>query len=103
MASLGDRLAPERIGACSKPGMRSLSIQGQREDGFEGSAGKGRTIARYEHSIYIEVNDHYVLRSAEDKLGSAKTRRNPDDTVDEVDAAQHGLESETRWVWRQKG
>lgn len=71
---LGDRLAPKHDwGLLKTPGMRSLVIEGQRDDGFDGHVlVKVEPSRRFEHSIYVEVNDHYELRAPTAKHGGAE-------------------------------
>lgn len=71
---LGDRLAPKQHWQLlKKPGLRSLSIEGQRDDGYEGHLlVRVEPSPRYEQSIYVEVNDHYELRAATVKYGGVE-------------------------------
>jgi len=72
--ALGNRLAPKSDWSLlNKPGLRSLVIEGQRDDGFDGYiVVKVEPSPRYEHSIYVEVNDHYELRAPTAKYGGAQ-------------------------------
>lgn len=72
--ALGDRLAPKsHWQLLRKPGLRSMSIEGQRDDGHEGHVlVKVEPSPRYDQSIYVEINDHYELRTAIVKHGGAE-------------------------------
>lgn len=72
--ALGDHLAPKRDWTLlNKPGLRSLVIEGQRDDGFDGYVRvKVEPSQRFEHSLYIEVNDHFELRPATTGYGGSE-------------------------------
>lgn len=48
-------------------------MEGQRDDGYDGYVQvKVEPSRRYEHSIYVEVNDHFELRQTADKQRGAE-------------------------------
>jgi hypothetical protein len=60
----GHLLAPKQVwqSVLKEPGMRSLVIEGQREDQYEGRIHvKVEPSARIDAGVYIDVNDHYQL------------------------------------------
>jgi len=69
---IGHRVTPKEIWnkVLKKPGLRSLTIQGERPDDH-----KGRIAVRIEPSnrvrygIFININDHYELQDPESVLG----------------------------------
>jgi hypothetical protein len=70
--ALGDRLAPKEpwINVLEKPGMRRLDMESPRLDDFQGYI-RVRTepSVRYPPGVYIHVNDHYEVQSAEPPQG----------------------------------
>jgi hypothetical protein len=70
--ALGHKLTPKKIwnNILKKPGMRSISVQGQRPDDY-----KGYILVRVEPSrkihpgVFIHVNDHYEVHDSETELG----------------------------------
>jgi len=70
--ALGHKLAPKHIwdDILRKPGMRSLSIQGERPDEY-----KGYVLVRVEPSrkihpgVFIHVNDHYEVQDPKSAMG----------------------------------
>lgn len=66
MHSVGHRLAPKEDwqGALTAPGLMSLTMQGKRPDQSNGFIQvKVEPSAQVQYGVYIEVNDHYELRS----------------------------------------
>ena len=69
---IGHRVTPKEIWnkVLKKPGLRSLTIQGERPDDH-----KGRIAVRIEPSnrvrygVFININDHYELQDSESVLG----------------------------------
>ncbi len=64
--SVGHRLAPKRDweDVLQQPGMLSLTMEGKRPDHLEGYIRvKVEPSARAEYGVYVEVNDHYQLKS----------------------------------------
>jgi len=64
--SVGHRLAPKEDwqGILADPGLMSLTMQGKRPDRSSGYVQvKVEPSAQVQYGVYIEVNDHYELRS----------------------------------------
>ncbi len=69
---VGHRVAPKDMWnkILKKPGLRSLTMQGERPDDH-----KGRIAVRIEpsnrarHGVFININDHYELKDPESVLG----------------------------------
>jgi hypothetical protein len=70
---LGLRLVPPKNWNLLKlPGLRSLTVEGQRPDDYVGYIWvKVEPSARIGHGVFIEVNDHFVLTSPND-VGDAE-------------------------------
>ena len=67
--AIGDSLAPKghwrSILNC--PGMRSLTMEGVREDGHAGYVRvKVEPSARVEHGVFVALNDHYELKNPDE-------------------------------------
>lgn len=55
------------------PGLRSLTMEGQRPDDYEGMIRvKVEPSTRTKFGVYINVNDHYVVSTKEETGGSAE-------------------------------
>lgn len=70
--AVGHRLAPKEMwhGVLEKPGMRSLSMEGHREDEFIGRITvKVEPSQRIEFGIYVNINDHYEIKDKESSMG----------------------------------
>jgi hypothetical protein len=68
--SFGDRLVPRNNwnSFLTNPGMRSLTVEGQRPDDYEGYIWvKVEPSTQVGHGVFIDVNDHYVVPSTENK------------------------------------
>jgi hypothetical protein len=65
--SLGDRLVPRDNwkSLLMKPGMRTLTVQGERPDERDGYIWvRVEPSAEIGHGVFIDINDHYGLPSA---------------------------------------
>lgn len=70
--AVGHRLAPKEMwrGILDKPGIRSLSMEGRREDEFIGRiAVKIEPSQRIEFGVYVNINDHYETKGQETSMG----------------------------------
>ena len=55
-----------------KPGMASLTIRGERPDDYTGALTvRVEPSARIQPGVYVTVNDHYELESAQPSHGAA--------------------------------
>lgn len=67
--AVGDRLAPKPDweGLLVEPGMRSLLVQGQRQDDYQGNLlVKVEPSTKADFGVFVEVNDHYDLISEQE-------------------------------------
>jgi hypothetical protein len=65
---VGDRLVPKQDWEeiLERPGMLSLSVQGKRPDDLQGYIRvKVEPSARVQFGVFVEINNHYILSSAE--------------------------------------
>jgi len=70
--SLGHRLAPKELWdtTLNKPGMQSLTMKGERSDGFKGYIQVVvEPSAKVYPGIYFNVNDHYEVKDPESVIG----------------------------------
>jgi hypothetical protein len=75
--ALGHRLVPKQDWdhLLEKPGMQNVSVMGQRPDEFKGHVQvMVQPSTRIKYGIFIEVNDHYMLKD-EKEIGGAETAR----------------------------
>lgn len=73
--TVGHRLVPKQDweDVLSSPGMRTLTVEGQRPDKLEGYIRvKVEPSTRVSFGVYTEINDHYVLPSANKSPASAR-------------------------------
>jgi len=69
---VGHRVAPKDMWnkILKKPGLRSLTMQGERPDDHKGHiAVRIEPSNRVRHGIFININDHYELKDPESVLG----------------------------------
>ncbi len=70
--AVGHLMAPKQIwkDILEKPGMRSLSMQGQRPDEYKGYIMvRIEPSRRIEYGLFISINDHYEIKDPESSLG----------------------------------
>jgi hypothetical protein len=73
--AVGHRLVPKQDWeeVLSSPGMRTLTVEGQRPDGLQGYIRvRVEPSTRVLSGVYTQVNDHYVLPSANESPASAR-------------------------------
>lgn len=74
--ALGDRIAPKNLWdkVLDKPGLRNVTIEGKRPDGFLGNIGvRMEPSKRINPGIYIAINDHYEIKEPDTSLGCEET------------------------------
>lgn len=71
--AFGHRLAPKEVweGILESPGVRSLTMEGQRPDGLNGYIRvRVEPSARVPPGVFVQINDHYVVEQEETLQGS---------------------------------
>jgi len=75
--AFGHRLAPKDLwqGILENPGMRSLTMEESRPDGYKGYIRvKVEPSARAHPGVYININDHYEVADPKSVIGSDEIR-----------------------------
>jgi hypothetical protein len=73
--AFGHRLAPKELwqGILDAPGMRSLTMESRRPDGFKGYIRvQVEPSAKVDPGVYLQVNDHYEVEAPQPGLGSSE-------------------------------
>ena len=75
--NVGNALAPKKVwnGAMKNPGMRSVTIEDTRDDGYEGYVRVTvQPSVPTTHGIYIQVNEHFQFSPNEAALSSGDAK-----------------------------
>jgi hypothetical protein len=75
--AVGHQLAPKDIWrqVLEEPGMRSLTIEGRRQDGYRGAVYvKVEPSVRVDPGVFLDINDHFQVAVEEDKPGELRAQ-----------------------------